>query len=131
LASHSSTIENKEPQGSIKQIMPWHVLAILLRPLTIATAAFGFTFLHCLKVVFISTATTIDKLLTLLRGRIVKVAREVGFTKTGLGREGAKISVTLFWHYTRVTLLHIAIGTETTYTMPSNRSTISCPIYIC
>ena len=72
------------------------------RPLTIVNAAFDFTVLHCLKVVFVSTATTIDELLALLRALVVEVAREVGFTWTGLGRKGAKVSrkFTLFWCHT-------------------------------
>ena len=48
------------------------------RPLTIVNAAFDFTVLHCLKVVFVSTATTIDELLALLRALVIEVAREVG-----------------------------------------------------
>ena len=84
---------------------------MILRSLTIA---FGFTFFHCLKVVFIAPAATIDEPFTLLRGRVVKVATEVGKTRTSLGWEGAMVSITLLWRHTRVTPLHIAIGTETT-----------------
>ena len=54
------------------------ICSYVLRPLTISTAASGFTFLHCLKVVIISTATAVDELLTLLRALVVEVTTEVG-----------------------------------------------------
>ena len=81
------TVLHKHSHNRTTELIPFRLIlnayCVILRSLTIA---FGFTFFHCLKIVFIALAATVDELLTLLRGRVVKVAREIGFTRTGLGR---------------------------------------------